>query len=103
MGEEIEEQDPAPTPAPTPAPNLPEKAPAQADADGISISSGFNVEDAQELSPKGRGIILRAAAKIAEADKLAADEAAADKLAEEQRAQSREGRKERQAAVAAKQ
>lgn len=75
-------------------------AEAPAEVGGLEISEKFDVKDAQELSAKGRGIILRAAAKIAEADKLAADKIEADKIAAAQHEQSREGRKERQAAAA---
>lgn len=67
----------------------------------LSAASPLSVADAAVLSQDQRNLILAAASKIAEADKLAADKAAADKLAAEQHEQSHAGRKERQAAAAA--
>jgi hypothetical protein len=68
----------------------------------LSAASPVSLEQAAAWSPAERNLVLRAASKIAEADKAAADKAAADEIAREQHEQSRVGRKERQAAAAAK-
>lgn len=75
--------------------------PPAGEAGGLEIGAAFDVKDAQELSAKGREIILRAAAMIAEADKIAADKTVADKLAADQHAQSKAGRDERRAKIGA--
>lgn len=72
----------------------------EAPAEKLELSAEFSVEDAAKLTQAGRDVILRAAAKIAEADKIAADKIAAEKRKAELHEQSREGRKERQAAIA---
>lgn len=62
----------------------------------LSAASPLSVADAAALAPAQKALILAAASKIAEADRLALEKAAADKLAAEQHDQSRAGRKERQ-------
>lgn len=66
----------------------------------LNAASPVTLEQAAAWSQAERNLVLRAAAKIAEADKAAADKAAADKLKAEQHEQSRAGRKERQEKLA---
>ena len=68
----------------------------------LSEASPLSVADAGALPQSLKNLILRAAAKIAEADKAANVKAKDEELARVQHDQSLTGRKERQAAAAAK-